>query len=809
MRIGIDVQTLETFEAKRGIGRLCRSTIEALLRHAPEHKLVLFGRSPEPAPDVVPCLARGAEYVPIEFDGTAEQYLDHGAVAHFLWRTKAAHSLDVFHVTSPLMPDIVIPHTAPCPIVATLLDAIPALMNERRQPMFDEQAWERYCQRVRVLRSWQAFAAISNTTADDCVRLFDLDEEDVFVTYVPVEQRPLAGWTTERIGAVLADYNLWPGYVLSITGYHPRKNFQALFGAYGRLAARLRARAPLVIVCSLSPAEKEQLYALAQKHHCSDHVRLLGFVPDEHFPAILASAGVLFFPSRLEGFGLPVAEAMAAGVPVVTSNRSSLPEVVGDGGLMCDPDDHRGFAAALQEVLENPDRRIELQARGFVQVSKFSPQHFAKRLVECYHDAARRIERQLPTSSVSSVSAEGGLRVAVFTPLSPKMSGIADFAEQLLLNFSQTVHPECYTEDYVPAHPLIRERIPVRPHWEFEREHERRPYDLILYELGNNVLHAYMLPYVELYPGIIDLHDFSILGLFQHLEREYGWAGEAHRWLEREQKAAGERHGKVVDLAHLDPLKVPMTRWLLRHHRAFVVHSQWLKDHLHSLAPQHACIEHIPLGVDLGMVRLGRPPREELRRKYHLSRNAFVIACVGVANRLKRLPQVFAAFREFNFAFPESYLVFVGPADRIVLRELTQMAARYRLKNRIRVLGHRPLPEFYEILELADICVNLRYPTMGESSATLVAALAMGKPTLVTPLGQYAEFPDDVCPKVPIGAREKRVLIENFCRFCEDPQWKETIGQNARRYMEHWAYHQIAARYELLFLEILGRKTST
>ncbi len=806
MRIGIDVQTLETFEAKRGIGRLCRSMIHALVSNAPQHQLVFFGRRATPQSDLQPWLEAGAEYAQIVFDGTPEHCLEKGGVGNFLWLTEAAHRLDVYHVTSPLMPDILIPHSAPCPIVATLLDAIPALMHEKRQPILTGEAWERYCQRTKVLRTWQAYAAISEATAEDCVRLFDLDESQVFVTYVPVEQRPLAGWSEERFTSVLSRYNLERGYVLSVTGYHPRKNFEALFGAYGRLPITQRKQAPLVVVCPLTELERQELEALARKYSCSDDVRLLGFVPDEDFPAVLASASVLFFPSRLEGFGLPVAEAMAAGVPVVASDRSSLPEVVGEAGVMCSPDDHRGFAQALQRILETPAYAEELRARGFAQVGRFAPQRFVERLLTCYEYAARPRGYTTKVALSSCVGNAGShLRLAVFSPLSPKMSGIADFAEQLLLNLPENVQPECYIEDYAPAHPLIRERIPVRPHWEFEREQQRAPYDLVLYELGNNVLHAYMLPYLERYPGVVDLHDFSILGLFQYLTREYGWGAEAHRWLERERKLAGTRFGNVTDLNQLEPLKMPMTRWLLQHQRAVVVHSQWLKDHVEELEGEHCHIEHIPLGVDLGMVRLARPPREELRRKYHLTQSAFVIACVGVANRLKRLPEVLAAFREFNLIYPESYLVLVGPADRLVLRELTQLASRHRLRNRIRVLGHRPLPELYEVLDLADICVNLRFPTMGESSATLVAALAMGKPTLVSALGQYNEFPDDVCPKVPVGGHEKRVLVEYFCRFYEDPEWKQAVGDNARRYVEDWAYHRIAARYTQLFQQVLGK----
>lgn len=805
MRIGIDIQTLETFEANRGIGRLCRQTVEALLAHAPQHEVWLFGRSPQPPSPARPLVERGAKYVRLVFDQAPEHILQSGCAASFLWDTPETRELDLYHVTSPLMPDIVIPAGAPCPIVATLLDAIPAVMHEQRRPILGVQEGKRYWQRVRTMRTWQAFAAISQTTADDCVRLFNLREDRVHVTYVPVEQRPLAGWSNDDIDDVLSSYNLERGYVLSVMGYHPRKNFEALFLSYARIPANLRQRAPLVVVCALRQEEKHELLALARKYRCEGSVVFTGFVSDDKFPALLGGAAVLVFPSRYEGFGLPLAEAMAAGVPVVASNKSSLPEVVGDAGILCDPDDHRAFTAGLLRFLENDDEAKLAKARGFIQVQKFSPENFVRRVLTCYEAAVN-----VCANVIEIPAAPDSMRVAVFSPLSPKLSGIADFTEQLLLNFSERIVAHCFIDDFEPTHPLVRQRVEIRSHWAFERMHREHPYDVILYEVGNNLLHAYSLPYLERYPGVIDLHDFSIIGLFQYLTRDYGWAAEAARWIMRE---SGQRLGTLLseeDIERLDALNVPLTRWLLNHHRATVVHSKWLADHLAPQKGENACsVDYIPLGVDLGMVRAPRPPREELRRKYHITSQAFVVACVGVMNRLKRLPQVVAAFREFNLLCPESYLVFVGPADRLVLREIMQLASKYRIKNRMRLLGHRPLPELYEVLDIADVVVNLRYPTMGESSATLVAALAMGKPTLVTPLGQYLEFPDDVCLKVPPSRREKHILYEHLCRLYRDRDLREQMGENARKHVETWAFHLIAARYEELFARLKAQAKRT
>ncbi len=798
MRIGIDIQTLETFESQRGIGRLCRQTINALLEYARDVELVLFGRSPS-LPKECQAGSDRVSYVQLG-DVVTEEALRAGCASNFLWRTSRADELDLYHVTSPLMADILIPAVAPCPVVATLLDAIPAVMHEKRQPLLSSEEWERYQQRVATLRLWQGYAAISGATADDCLRHFSLKEERVVVTYVPIEQRPLARWDPQKLQDVCMRLELEPGYVLSVTGFHRRKNFEALFGAYGRLPRRLQERASLVIVCQLRPEERLELEKMAERAGCLPRVKFLGYIGDEEFSAVLANAGVMFFPSRYEGFGLPVAEAMAAGVPVVTSNCSSLPEVAGEAAETCDPDDHAGFAKALMRILESPDYAAELRAKGFAQVTQFSPENYVERLLGCYQNAMKRRGRGQPFV-VSAAALSPCLRVAVFTPLSPKMSGIADFAEQLLLNLSADTEVECFTEDYELAHPIVRERIPIFPHWTFPSRHSRRPFDVILYEVGNNDLHAYMLPYLECHTGVIDLHDYSLTGMFQYLARHFGWGPEAQRWFAREMKVP-EDHGTCSQLLATDPHKVTMTRWLAGQSQAVIVHSQWLLQQVLSIVGNSTPVSYVPLGVDLGMVRAPRAPRAELRRKYHISDDGFAIACVGVVNRLKRIPVVLEAFREFHAIFPNSYLVFVGPADRLVLREMTQLTAAYRLNHAVRLLGHRPLNELYEVLDLCDAVVNLRYPTLGESSATLVAALAMGKPTLITPHAAFAEYPDNVCLKVPVGRREKQVLLRYLGDLYENPRWRAELGENAKKHVESWAFHVVARRYEELLLSV-------
>jgi alpha-1,3-rhamnosyl/mannosyltransferase len=125
----------------------------------------------------------------------------------------------------------------------------------------------------------------------------------------------------------------------------------------------------------------------AERH--GDRVRLLGFVDEADLPALYRNAALFAFPSLYEGFGLPVLEAMACGVPVVCSNGSSLPEVAGDAALLVDPLDADGLAEAMARVLEDADLRREMVARGEEQAARFTWERAARQLVGVFEDLQR------------------------------------------------------------------------------------------------------------------------------------------------------------------------------------------------------------------------------------------------------------------------------------------------------------------------------------------------------------------------------------------------------------------------------------
>jgi glycosyltransferase involved in cell wall biosynthesis len=184
------------------------------------------------------------------------------------------------------------------------------------------------------------------------------------------------------------------GYILFLGTLEPRKNLDVLLDAYVALARGSRRFPRLVIAGGASPDAQPWLDRISQEP-LRDHVHYRGYVADEERESLYAGARALVLPSLDEGFGLPVLEAMSAGVPVIASNRGSLPEVVGTAGVLLDPADVSAWAGTLEKLATAPQWATDLSAAGIARARAFTWERSAQELRRAYVDAiGRRKERQ-------------------------------------------------------------------------------------------------------------------------------------------------------------------------------------------------------------------------------------------------------------------------------------------------------------------------------------------------------------------------------------------------------------------------------
>lgn len=221
------------------------------------------------------------------------------------------------------------------------------------------------------LRRTNTIITDSQAIKDEVVNRFGMSEADVFVARLAssAEFHPRPATETE---ATLAGYGLrHGGYALYTGTIEPRKNLVALIDAYARLPQAIRMATPLVLAGHRG-WQNEAIMARIEAARGEGWLYYLGFVPDEHLPLLFSGARIFAFPSLYEGFGLPVLEAMASGVPVVTANRSSLPEVGGDAALYVEPEDVVALTEALERALHDEDWRATALEKGFAHARSFS-----------------------------------------------------------------------------------------------------------------------------------------------------------------------------------------------------------------------------------------------------------------------------------------------------------------------------------------------------------------------------------------------------------------------------------------------------
>jgi len=272
------------------------------------------------------------------------------------------------------------PLAASCPVVVTIHDLSHFIFPELFQP-----AKRVYLQTMTRITAKRAAAVIcdSENTRRDVLRLLQVPPERAHTVLIGVdaEMQPLA---RERVERFRAERRLPERYILTVSTLEPRKNIPALIEAYCMLCRGGQPVPHLVIGGGKGwyfRAIEQQVERLGLR----DHVVFTGFIPQQELPLWYNASEIFVYPSLYEGFGMPPLEAMACGVPVITSDKASLPEVVGDGGLMVDTSKPELLATALQRLLDEPETRIELGQRGQARARLFSWEKTARETASIYH----------------------------------------------------------------------------------------------------------------------------------------------------------------------------------------------------------------------------------------------------------------------------------------------------------------------------------------------------------------------------------------------------------------------------------------
>lgn len=395
------------------------------------------------------------------------------------------------------------------------------------------------------------------------------------------------------------------------------------------------------------------------------------------------------------------------------------------------------------------------------------------------------------------------MRLAYFSPLNPQRSGISDYSEELLPHLAAGAEIDLFVDGFAPSNASVRERFRC---FDYRADHallERlRDYDAVVYHVGNDHrYHAGIYDAARAFPGVIVLHDFALQTFFLGLARERGDAnvyldelGACHGARARAEAAKSLATGAAPSF-YAQPLAFPLNCRLAREAEGIIVHSEWSRARLAAIAPATpASRVGMPVPFDDPTIKNEREGRASHRVE---------IASFGFVTTEKGLSRVLRALAALKGDHDFHYTL-VGQPDNFDAREAVRA---HGLAERVTVTGYVSLTEFKARVASADIAINLRERTVGETSASVCRAMAAGVPVVVSNVGWFAELPDDCVVKIDVDEAGDAQLRAYLARLIEDEPLRRRIGANARRHaLSEFDAEKTAVAYLSFITEIVAQR---
>ena len=779
--VWVDAQGAQSIHyAERGIGRFIGEQLSAVRELAPE---VIGTVHLDPG-----------QAIPAVLDPLIGSDVLHWATNRLAPRSGLPA---VYHVASPMdltaSLDGIWPSWARSPrvrTVVTLYDFIPLIFRDQ---YLDPEPVSKaaYFARLGLLRRADHALAISEQTAHDAVEHLGIPASRITVIDCGVSDR-FSSLVSSREEAEQELRGAFPGlregFVLYVGGDDPRKNMLGAIEGYARMGEGTRHAHQLVIACRISDARREELTADAVERGIDrDDVLFTGFVSDSELAALYRSCALFLFPSLYEGAGLPILEAMSCGAPVVASRTSSIPEILGDLEATFDPADPADLGSCLERVLASPAKLEALRERSGRRVGIYTWERVAERTLEGY-------ERALE-SPVRPVGQRSRKRVAMLTPWPPQWSGVATHSRRLVEELR--AHADVDVIAPAPENGTVYDRslepegVGLYTASEFDWLGGLRDYDRVLYTLGGSPFHVHAFEALMRRPGAVLAHDVRLLGLYMAVQQQRHARDPA--WL---LKRLRELYGHRVSDWELRHVWAPqvyvgkgifMTREIQEHAEQLIVHSEHQRDILRMEAPADAPPAHVvPHGIPIP----DAPSRPDARRD-----DGPTIVTLGIVSSIaKQTPLLLAGFARARATVPDARLEVVGEIADAEREKLMPMLAELGIEGSVGLHGRAEKEEYWEVLQAADLAVQLRSPFNAGASGAVSDCIAARVPVITTGIGWSTELPEDVVLSVPEDSSADALATE-ITVVLRDRDLRARVRAAQDRYASETSFARVAERY--------------
>ena len=657
---------------------------------------------------------------------------------------------------------------AGAPLIAVLYDLIPLLF---RSSYFDGLSleWYRYRHRLQAYRVADLTLAISDSSRRDAAEHLQLDPGRLATIWGGVSgffRPPAAGDPRPKVAGLSGRYTL------SVAGDDDRKNLVGVLGGWARLPPEQRTNRQLVITCKLSRERTRELIGFAASIGLGPgEVLFSGLVDDDTLLALYQHAELNVMPSRYEGLGLPVLEALACGCPTVTSSTSSLPEILDLPASTFDPDDPSDIARVVGAGLDDHDLRTDILTRAEERLPLFTWGSTAERALAAI--GRLRPPRRRPRRR----------RVGIVTPLPPHTAGPAVYTGRLLERFADHADISAFeAEGFTVLPPL--ERVRRMPLASLGTAVRAADLDHLVTVVGNSEHYWHSVESMQRVPSVAWVHDARLPAIpvmrAQHL-------GEGPEWVR--DLAEGLHPGRLpvlapelwLDAGALARLGIGLTSLVTRWATGLVVQSELavrllaLDQQPGRALPPTAILPHA--FVDPAALPPPQPQHPEL------------VVALGMVDPVKAPDALVSAVGRLRTDL-DLRLAFVGPvADRLRAR-LEQLAIDAGAAGAVTFTGEVDEATYWSWVRRASLGVQLRRTSFGESSGAVCELMAAGVPCL-TSVATAVELPSGSVGLLPRAAGVEELVVA-MRSLLEDPGRRNELAEAGRRTAARWTYADLA-----------------
>lgn len=668
----------------------------------------------------------------------------------------AQYKIDVFYITAPDSFSIFEKSWfGNAKVVATLYDIIPALMP--RQYGLNKKTENEYKAHLKSMAIFDKLFAISQSAKDDFVSVTKCDPKKIDVIGgAPDEKFIHKIVPNDRQSELKEKFKIDKDFIICTGGDDFRKNIDNLIISFLHIDKKYLEKYQLVIVCKIREEQIKYYLDIANKNNNKNNIVFTNFVTDEELIDLMNMAKASVFPSKYEGFGLPVVEAYAVNIPNLTSNNSSLGEIASGSSILVDPFNIKSITQGINELLDENNWPSLIES-GKKKLEKYNWENVARITLNGINSLAIDKKKE-------------NRHIAIFSPLPPIESGISDYIVDVINNLKSDYEIDVFIDDGYKANHI--EGVNIFNHKKYKKLHKK--YKTTIYEIGSSTYHIYMYQYLMKYKGIIELHDGNYENVFSYCY--------AKRLLPPKVLRDIYAKERIDNVLNSDDSESKSINFFIMNATSVIVHSDYLRR---IVLRQHLCksitIPHYSIDNKLD--------KYECRKDLNLKQDDFIFLSTGFIHPNKRIDKIIRAFIKINKEYDNAKLILAGECFDNYKKEIFDLIDQNNLKDKVMITGFiKDINSFDKYSKASDVILALRHPYNGESSGSISRALGLEKPIIVNRIGAFDEIDNDAIIKIDrVEKLDDEVdAIYQIMKKCLDGDIDlNKISENAKKYVDN------------------------